>query len=420
MVARSSLIVVLFAFILAGKAMSQPRIQPHRAQFASWVISSGKDSVVVCTAYSIPFNNLIFIKSSDTSSSFSAALSFSIDAIDSATGTNFHGFAMKRIVVSGFAATQSKIDQAQYFVTLAVPRSIFRIRAELRDETQKITYLQTSFRRNFTATDSSGITSIVFLDSLSGGRFYPVMGDKVAPFPAPLRFVILTSRPFASAPVFYLLRKDGSTIKGPDSTRGLSGSLRPVGTAASLYFSPVADSSSRLFVGEVKIDTLNEGMYELRVDAGPYSKTLRFHYSWLNKPLTLRNLKTALSLLKYIVPDSLYSEINSGNEKEKREKLDAFWKTHDPTPKTAYNELEAEYYERADYAFTEFRTLGTRNGAATDRGKAYILYGKPQSIERELKSDGTYELWKYPNLKKILVFKEKNFGEFILYQTEKL
>ena len=412
--------MVLFALVLAGKALSQPRVLQHEAHLASWILNSGNDSVVVCTAFSIPFDKLIFIRTADTSSAFSADLSFSIDATDSATGMNFHGFTAKQITVSGFAATQSGTDYAQDFITLTLPRSIFHIRAELSDEGQKITYLNAVFRKNFTATDSSGILSVMFLDSLSEGKYYPVMRNIVASFPAPIRFVVLLSNPSAHAPVFSLLRKDGSKIEGPDSTKILSGRPQPVAAAGGLYFIQAPDSSKDLAVGQIKIDTLGEGFYKLRVEAGAHSRTFSFHYSWINKPLTLRNLDMALSLLKYIVPDSLYSEINSGNEKEKRDKLDAFWKSHDPTPGTAYNQLEAEYYERADYAYTEFRTLGNQNGAATDRGKAYILYGKPQSIKREFRSDGTYEIWKYPHLKTMLIFKERGFGEFVLYQTEKL
>jgi len=103
-----------------------------------------------------------------------------------------------------------------------------------------------------------------------------------------------------------------------------------------------------------------------------------------------------------------------------RKAFDAYWDSKDPTPATAYNELEAEYYRRADYAVEAFKTVGTTNGAETDRGKAYILYGKPDIIRREYRTDGTYDVWHYPNLGRNIVFRQRGFGDFELYQTEKL
>lgn len=168
------------------------------------------------------------------------------------------------------------------------------------------------------------------------------------------------------------------------------------------------------------IDTLDEGDYELRISTRRRSEVFHFKYLWLDKPSTLRDFEMALSLFKYIAPDSVYLKLNSGTEAEKKEKFDFFWKDRDPTPETAYNEVEAQYYERVYYANREFATLRNSNGAFTDRGKAFILFGKPGSVQRELRNDGTYEMWNYPNLKRSLVFKERGFGEFKLYQTERL
>ncbi len=139
---------------------------------------------------------------------------------------------------------------------------------------------------------------------------------------------------------------------------------------------------------------------------------------WLDKPFTLLNFTLTHSLFKYISPDSMYSNINSGGRGQIREKFDSFRKSHDPTPGIAFNRLEAEYHEREDYTFEHYRSFATRKGAATNRGKTYVLFDKPESVRREFRSDWASEIWNCPNLQRSLVFKEENFGEFKLCQTE--
>lgn len=420
MVVKLPLLVLSSVLVFAAKTSSQPRSSTAPVPLATWIIGSIPDSVTLCTAYSIPFDRIFFVRSGDTASSFSASLTFSVDATDSATGTNFYRFSSRRITASTYDVTRSGLTHAEDYVTLTLPRSSFRIRVELHDDRQNITYLATILHKDFSRSDSSGITSIVFLDSLGRGKYYPVVMNNTAPFPEPLRFVVICRDGNLNHPSFSLLDRNGATIAGPDSFSVSSARLETRHAAGSIYFSSVADSSCGILFGRLNLDTLREGTYSLEVFAGRQKRNFRLSYSWLDKPFTLRNLKLALPLLEYIVPDSVYSEINSGNDAEKREKLEAYWRSHDPTPSTAYNELEAQYYDRADYALRAFATVGNPNGAATDRGKAYILYGKPQSIRREFRSDGTYETWKYTKLKRILVFREQNYGDFKLYETEKL
>jgi GWxTD domain-containing protein len=56
-----------------------------------------------------------------------------------------------------------------------------------------------------------------------------------------------------------------------------------------------------------------------------------------------------------------------------------FWNRRDPNPDTEENEFRDEYYERVAYANESF-TSG-KPGQMTDRGKIYIAWGKPDSIE---------------------------------------
>jgi GWxTD domain-containing protein len=247
---------------------------------------------------------------------------------------------------------------------------------------------------------------------------FPSLFDNVAQFPRNINVAILTEDSGPTLLTLKLETKTGTLIGKLDSLSPVKARLEP--NDSSISFTETRDSAHSLYVADFLTDTLQEGTYDLEASFRGKNEKHPFSYVWLDKPLALGDFATALSLLKYIVPDSVFSLINSGNDQERREKFDEYWKSHDPTPKTAFNELEAEFYGRADYAFDHFRSVGTNNGAQTDRGKAYIIFGKPADIRREFRSDGTYEIWYYPNQKKSLIFREQGFGEFRLYRTENL
>jgi GWxTD domain-containing protein len=124
-------------------------------------------------------------------------------------------------------------------------------------------------------------------------------------------------------------------------------------------------------------------------------------------PLSLTDLDIATLPLQYITTEDEYSALREGGRSSRIEKFDEFWSKKDPTPETAYNEMMAEFYKRVDIATAAYRTLKEQNGALTDRGKIFILYGKPTTTDRMLKpGDVPREIWKYSFLKKMFVFED--------------
>ena len=134
---------------------------------------------------------------------------------------------------------------------------------------------------------------------------------------------------------------------------------------------------------------------------------------WIDMPVSLYNLDVAIEMLKFIVDDSELRRINSGSTSERERKFREFWAQRDPTPDTEFNELMAEYYRRIDHAYENFSSLQTP-GYETDQGRAYILYGAPDNIERRLPTNApTREVWEYPN--RTLIFEATTgFGDFRL------
>ena len=75
-------------------------------------------------------------------------------------------------------------------------------------------------------------------------------------------------------------------------------------------------------------------------------------------------------------------------DEEREQFIEQFWLRRDPSPDTVENEFKEEHYSRIAYA--NERYASGIPGWRTDRGRIYILYGKPAEIESHA-SGGNYE-----------------------------
>jgi GWxTD domain-containing protein len=97
--------------------------------------------------------------------------------------------------------------------------------------------------------------------------------------------------------------------------------------------------------------------------------------------------------VRYIITDKEREIFNKLQTDEEREQfIEEFWRRRDPDPDTEENEFKEEYYERIAYA-NEHYASGIP-GWKTDRGRIYIMYGKPDEIESH-PAGGPYERESY-------------------------
>lgn len=167
-----------------------------------------------------------------------------------------------------------------------------------------------------------------------------------------------------------------------------------------------------------ELDTLNliEGGYQLKWRLRK-EKSKTFFVRWIDKPEYLKNLSNALNISKYLFENENSLSRYFADKDEQIRKFYEMWKKYDPTPATPFNELMSEFYHRADYASLEFKSVSQPDGALTDRGKIYILYGPPSKIERTFARDGrSLEIWTYNTNREIkFTFLDENKnGNFIL------
>lgn len=93
--------------------------------------------------------------------------------------------------------------------------------------------------------------------------------------------------------------------------------------------------------------------------------------------------------VEYIITKEERRAFNALVTDEERENfIENFWRRRDPNPDTEENEYREEYYERIAYANQHF-TSGIP-GWKTDRGRTYIAWGKPDSVESH-PAGGSYE-----------------------------
>jgi GWxTD domain-containing protein len=106
----------------------------------------------------------------------------------------------------------------------------------------------------------------------------------------------------------------------------------------------------------------------------------------MNKP---RNVKPELKKaykdwlekdVTYVITDEerrAFKRLQTDDEREKF--IEEFWRRRDPDPDTDENEFKEEYYERIAYANEHFAS--GIPGWKTDRGRIWIMYGKPDERE---------------------------------------
>jgi GWxTD domain-containing protein len=111
-------------------------------------------------------------------------------------------------------------------------------------------------------------------------------------------------------------------------------------------------------------------------DKGKGKKNLRK----LEKELDTPYKKWLEEEVPYIITGEERSAFLQLQTNEEREQfIEAFWQRRDPTPDTVENEFKEEHYRRIAYANERFSS--GIPGWRTDRGRMYIMWGKPDQQE---------------------------------------
>lgn len=172
--------------------------------------------------------------------------------------------------------------------------------------------------------------------------------------------------------------------------------------------------SLMFYVGELPIDdyTLTLSIYAAPGKIDESSIPVR-----VTRPFYLDERMWSLKVdqLAYIATPSEMKALRQSDIPTRDSMWIAFWKKHDPTPNTTYNEKEVEYFERIDYAEKNF--AGGDRGWRSDRARIFVKLGAPDEIQRYPYESASfpYEVWLYYRNNLRYVFVDRHgFGEYML------
>jgi len=192
-------------------------------------------------------------------------------------------------------------------------------------------------------------------------------------------------------------------------------------TSSLLRRTPLSFGRKTLLVTSLE----EEGKYLLRLrvrdpETGRTAQRERsfvLHWTSLGKVDT--DYEEAIEQLRYIAKEEEYKKLKAAEKQERREAWLKFWADRDPTPGTPENETKDEYYRRIEYANDHFSVAGP--GWKSDRGRVYIVYGRPDEIERHPMNIDLrpYEIWYYYSSNHYFYFVDENgFGDYRLVKWQ--
>lgn len=112
------------------------------------------------------------------------------------------------------------------------------------------------------------------------------------------------------------------------------------------------------------------------------------HEEWLNGPPSL-----------LLTRDERQAFISLATDEQRDRFIERFWEIRNPQPGGPSNDFKEEFYSRVAFANAFYGRDAGSEGWRTDRGRTYILFGKPQTSMNFLAHQELYptEMWFYSN-----------------------
>lgn len=435
----------IFLFIIISEWTHSELLQIDRRQYYSYghrLIAEayyndiqGTDSINLQVLFRIQYNAMEFVL--DSESQYKADVSIEVECRDNEGIIRRRAYWNKVFMVNSYEATQSKTDYLKGLIktNLLAGNYLIKVRLISNNAARNITLdLPLTYQKikNQCLPDSM----LTMLQYTPDNKLIPpILGRKVS-FTSNRNVLLVKycSRVPIETILYYNIKKlkSDKNIFDWDVDVNLTGrvdflknkelSFEDVDGEIFAFLKDIQNEDSTLILGLLKIeippDRLYPGLFQLDLFKSGGLDTLKFNFEviWDMMPLSLMRVDYAVKAAYYIMTDEEYNSINSGSEREKLRKLMSFWTKHDPTPGTPFNEAMAEYYKRVDFAYFNYQTITEKDGAMTDRGKIYILYGPPTKTVRDLSPSKTREIWYYQNIKKQFVFELLSVGNYRLIE----
>lgn len=130
------------------------------------------------------------------------------------------------------------------------------------------------------------------------------------------------------------------------------------------------------------------------VQAQDRTPAMAAHSKWSDERVPEVYQKWLNEDVRWIITDEERADFKKLlSNKERDEFVVAFWDRRNPTPGASHNPFKEEHYRRLAYSNTHF-AAGVP-GWKTDRGRFYVTFGPPDSVDRHPGFSPPSEIWKY-------------------------
>ncbi len=391
------MVLMAVAFVIAGCAsrskMSVPSTENALSspKFDFFVVSfpySNPDSSVADLYIRIRYDNLIFVR---TDSSYTAHYQLSIN-LYSEKGMSESRYAKifdRQLTAAKYSQTFSVNTFDSLRDRIVVTPGKYFMAFRLLDLNTNITSLkEIEYDLKDFFHDSVSISDVVVRDSSDTTALGLVKSSKAfADF-------YVTSKNVPIKISLHLVAKSTEAPTFIDTVYELSQILR-----VQYYRLPVA------------VGNLTAATYDLRVSVGNDFAETSFRIP-RNKLLpALAELNRETGPLVYIMTTGRFDSLKKASGQEREKELKDFWLARSRGDTAFADAMEKEFYKRVEAANEQFG-MTPMSGWETDRGRMYILYGKPDRIENysnglrsgPAASSAPYEVWYYDSLKLRFVF----------------
>ena len=423
---------VLLLLLIVSSLHSQPKHRKHEwghhtngPAFNSQVlvIPDSDSSNFLYYTYRIPYNRLVFVRSGNE---YNANLRVMVELRDSSAEMIERDTKESKVVVDDFNLTNSNSNYLQGFLKFDIPGNFYRLIPVITDlNSQREVPLKPEEVSLANFSKKQVYNPIV----INSGDYYcseqKVMiisnfGGSI-PFSPDSYDLLIPVTDLETEKLFVTITNKTDTVFKSVITEYFDSKLHIFNCDSRIVITAEDELTvTRIFILPGVNENLDEGTVEINVSKTGEEVDAEFKrfVFWANKPFSLRDPEIAIELLESIENIQVIADMLDEDEEEYPKVLKEYWAQYDPSPETVFNPIMQEYYSRIDYAANEFVSIGRENGSATDRGRVYIRFGKPDKIERTSNEEGNVvETWTYSKQDKKFVFVDKKgTGSFTLIE----
>ena len=323
------------------------------------------------------------------------------DDIEVATGS----FSDK-IIVKKFSETTSRVKSTILSSSFVVPLEDYVVSVNIKDIDTKLTSKKTKKVNLDDFSETFQVYDPIFLKETDGE-----WGFSDNEFPVDASQIIIKENQLK----FYQY----ATISPGDYTMVIN-----VFSGKKLQWTDTINSSSdtKVISQLINLPTKNINKVDLRIEVtinqGSLSDSKSSKFKSRDSFMFggVGNIDLALSQMNYILTTQERKELKNLKQNEKEGFFKKAWARRDPKPETKVNELMDEYYARVQFAEENF-SRGSSGGWRSDMGMIFILFGKPDDIQRysSMQSNYVYETWYYFSIGEEFAFVDDyGFGDYRL------